>query len=323
MNNDHKAGIIKPVIPVVDAHCDTISAYLSGERDLVKGSTDGHLDLPRLRQGGVTVQFLASFIETEYKPKLSVIRGLELVEGCRRLIAANPEYLLLLDSYADIEKAMNSKRTAALLSVEGGEILGGKLFMVSMLYRLGVRSLCLTWNHANEIAGGVSEPGGLTKFGVDVIREMNRLGMLVDVSHLSDKGFWDVLQVSQDPVIASHSCCRSLCDHPRNLTDEQIKALAQKGGVIGINFYSKFLTGGQAGLNDVVRHIDHICSLVGSDHVGLGSDFDGCGSLPVGLEDVSRLPALGQALLDKGYSREEMEKIMGGNFLRVIRKVIG
>lgn len=266
---------------------------------------------------------MASFIETEHKPHNSVHRGLELVKACHRLIEANPDYLLLFRTYSDVCKALDTGRTALLLSVEGGEILGGSLAMLSTLHGLGVRSIGLTWNQANDIAGGVKEPGGLSKFGEEVITEMNRLGMLVDVSHLSDPAFWDVMRVTQTPVIASHSCCRAVHNNPRNLTDDQIKELAAGGGVIGINFYANFLTGGEAKLQDVIRHVEHVCSLVGPDYVGVGSDFDGCDLLPAGLEDTVRLPELAKALLAQGYSGENVEKIMGGNFFRVLNQVIG
>jgi membrane dipeptidase len=145
---------------------------------------------------------------------------------------------------------------------------------------------------------------------------------LVDVSHLSDEAFWDVLGCSTQPVIASHSCCRSLREHPRNLSDEQIKALAAKGGLIGINFYTQFLKGASADLLDVIRHIEHVCELVGPDYVGIGSDFDGCESVPKGLEDVTKLPNLATALQKKGYKTADVDKIMGGNFFRVIKQVI-
>ncbi len=312
--------IRKTTFPLVDGHCDSIAGHVAGEWDLTVGG--GRLSLPMLRQAGVAVQFFACFVKEDGKPESLILRGLELVEGCRRLIAENPADLCLLETAARLDEVLDTGKTAILLSVEGGKILGGKLFMLSLLYRLGVRSLILTWNYANDLAGGVREPGGLTTFGRDVVREMDRLGMLVDVSHLSDPAFWDVLDVSVRSVIASHSCCRSLYDHPRNLTDGQIKALAEQGGVIGINFYTEFLTGGKAALEDVVRHVDHVCSLVGPDFVGLGSDFDGCESLPVGLENAGCLPALMQALLDRGYSEENTAKIAGGNFLRVIRQVL-
>jgi membrane dipeptidase len=309
--------------PVVDAHCDSIEAYVSGQRDLGIASGEGHLDLPRLRLGGVRVQFLASYIEKEHKQAQALMRCLELVEGCLRLIDANPGELLLLTGYGDVTNAVKTDRAAAVLSVEGGAGLGGKLFTLPLLHKLGVRSLTLTWNYANELAGGALEPGKLTDFGRKVVQEMNKLGMMVDVSHLSDLAFWDVLEVSTAPVIASHSCCRALHSHPRNLSDQQIKALAQNKGVVGINFFSTFLSGAKASLEDVVRHIEHICDLVGPEYVGIGSDYDGCTSLPHGLEDVAHLPALTQALLAEGYSSLDVAKIMGGNFLRVIQQVVG
>ncbi len=307
---------------IIDGHCDSIADHVDNKRSLDQRTGQGHLDLPRLREGGVSVQFFASFVEPKYKGSEAVVRCLQLVQGCRKLICDNPQHLLHLFSSKDILEALDSGKTAVLLSVEGGGALGGNLFMLQILYALGVRALGLTWNVANELAGGVSEPGGLTRFGRQVITEMSGLGMLVDVSHLCDEAFWDVLSCTKSPVIASHSCCKSLRDHPRNLNDAQIKALADCGGVIGINLYTQFLKGDTADLMDVVKHIDHICQLVGPDHVGIGSDFDGCESVPKGLEDVTKLSDIAWALQGKGYNSMDVEKIMGGNFVRVIKQVI-
>ncbi|MDA8441954.1 MAG: dipeptidase [Peptococcaceae bacterium] len=309
--------------PIIDAHCDSITAYVAGERDLAKLSEDGHLDLPRLRLGKVRVQFLASFVAPSYQQTQALIRCLELLDGCMRLITANPAELLLFTTSDDIRTAITSDKVAVLLSVEGGEALAGQLYVLRTLYRLGVRSLTLTWNNANELAGGAYKPGPLTAFGHSVVQEMNTLGMLIDVSHLSELAFWDVVKASSQPIIASHSCCRALHDHPRNLSDDQIKALAAGGGVIGINFFADFLTGKEASLADVVRHIEHVCNLVGPKHVGIGSDYDGCASVPEGLDDVTHLPALSEALLARGFSTEDAAGIMGGNFLRVMQEVLG
>lgn len=307
---------------VVDAHCDSISSYVSGKRNLAKMSTNGQIDLPRLRQGGVTVQFFASFVEPEFQGGNAVLRALELVNGTLRLIEHNPEQAMLLTCPTDIQSALDTKRTAILISIEGGSALGGRLFMLDVYYQLGVRAIGLTWNYANELAGGVLEPARLTPLGAQVVNGMNRLGMLVDVSHLSEAAFWDVLEISKSPVIASHSCCRVLCKHPRNLTDEQIKAIAASGGVIGINFYSQFLKGPHASISDVIDHIEHVCAVAGSDHVGIGSDYDGCESLPKGLEDATCLPALTEELFARGYCKDDVAKIIGGNFERVIGQVL-
>jgi membrane dipeptidase len=186
----------------------------------------------------------------------------------------------------------------------------------------------LTWNERNMIADGVGEErtgGGLTNFGVEVVKEMNNCGIIVDVSHLSEKGFWDVLEVSRHPIIASHSNSKTICDHKRNLTDEQIRALAKNGGVMGMNYAPNFVTedGADADIAAVLRHVEHICALVGDDHVGLGSDYDGIGATPRGLEDVTCAPAVTEALLRAGYSEETVGKILGQNFLRIIRHVAG
>jgi len=182
--------------------------------------------------------------------------------------------------------------------------------------------LTLTWNHRNEIADGVFDrrtKGGLTRFGVEVIQEMNRLNMLIDVSHLSEAGFWDVLEVSRKPVMASHSNCRRICDSPRNLSDDQIKSLAGAGGVMGLCFVPDFVHLSEPSLDKLIDHVDHVTELAGIDCLGLGSDFDGFEAALPGLEDVSRLPALTEGLLHRGYSTEAIQKILGGNFLRLLK----
>ena len=204
----------------------------------------------------------------------------------------------------------------------------GDLGVLRVLYRLGVRLLTLTWNQRNQIADGIGESrtaSGLTEFGLKVIDEMNDLGMLIDVSHLSETGFWDVIKRSKTPIVASHSNCYALCSHLRNLKDEQIKALTDKDGVIGITFVPNFLTQEKrkTAVKDVVSHIDYLVEKAGIDYVGLGSDFDGTGGLPLGLEGVNKIPNITAELLNRGYMEGEIEKILGGNFLRVFKKVVG
>lgn len=313
---------------VVDAHCDTLLPVSRGQKTLTERSAVGHIDLPRLREGGVKVQFFAAYIEPEYKPERALKRVLQLFDVFfLQLEAAAPE-LVLATSAADIEKAVAAGRVAALLSIEGGEALQGDLGVLRLLYRMGVRSLGLTWNQRNDLADGVGEGrtrGGLTELGRRVVQEMNRLGMLVDVAHLAEAGFWDVCEVAEKPFIASHANAYSLCPHPRNLKDEQIKALAEKGGVMGITFAAGFVDvdENKRNLSRVLDHIEHVVNLVGPDHVGLGSDFDGTRQVAAGLEDVTRLPALTQGLWERGFKRGDIEKILGGNFLRVIKEVIG
>lgn len=309
---------------VVDAHCDTLTAIMEQCRGLGEDSDKGQADLPRLIRGGVNVQFFAAFISPVYRSS-PLARAMEIIDRFYMELEANKQSIVQVLKYNDISAAMESGKLAAVLSVEGGEALSGSIQVLRNLYRLGVRSLTLTWNGRNELGDGVGEGGTgsrLTSFGEAVVKEMNSLGMLVDVSHLSDPGFWHVLKVSQAPVMASHSNCRSLCQHPRNLTDEQIKALAAAGGVLGINFYADFVCSQAPSLDRVVDHMVHIGNLAGTGCIGLGSDFDGADKLPPGLEDVSLLPGLTDKMAKRGFSNQEIEAILGKNFLGLMQKVL-
>ena len=309
---------------VLDAHCDTLTVLEDQERDLGERSARGHLDIPRLMQGGVQVQFFAAFIDPSFK-RAPVLRALELIDLYHRELERHGSLLQHVQSAGDLEKAAAAGKIASLLTLEGGEALAGELSVLRALYRLGVRGLTLTWNGRNELADGVGESGsggGLTNFGKSVVREMNTLGMLVDVSHLAEPGFWDVLAASGQPVIASHSNCRALCDHPRNLSDDQLRALGRKGGVAGITFVPEFLADREAALEHVLNHIDHAVKVGGLDTVGLGSDFDGTDNLPHGLSDCTFYPEITRGLIERGYGEEPVRKILGGNFLRVIRQVL-
>ncbi len=305
---------------VWDSHCDTLMDITAGKRTLAKRSSGGHLDLPRLRAGGVNVQIFAIYIDSA--PYLR--RTLEFISAFYQEAAINSAEMALATSAAEIEEIVAQGKLAALLSIEGGEALEGKPEILPCLYHLGVRALGLTWNHRNQLADGVAEArtgGGLTTLGLKTVAKMNRLGMVVDVSHLSPAGFWDVLEYSSQPVIASHSNARGLYDHARNLDDDQIKALATRGGVMGINFAPHFL--GPAGdLDAVLNHIDYIINLAGPDCVGLGSDYDGIAATPTGLEDVSQMANITRGLVARGYQDSEIEKILGGNFARVFAQVI-
>jgi len=313
---------------IFDGHCDTILEIMNHKRNLEKKSTDGHLDIPRMKEGGIDVQFFAVFIEDIYKPERSLKRTLQLIDCFYREIEKNQDDISLVTNYNQIEEANRAGKIAAILSIEGGEALEGDLGVLRVLYRLGVRLLTLTWNQRNQIADGIGESrtgSGLTEFGLKVIDEMNDLRMLIDVSHLSETGFWDVIKRSKAPIVASHSNCYALCPHPRNLKDEQIKALADKGGVIGITFVPNFLTQEKrkTTVKDVVKHIDYLVEKVGVDYVGLGSDFDGTGGLPLGLEGVDKISNITEELLNRGYKEREIEKILGSNFLRVFKEVVG
>ncbi|SHN82069.1 dipeptidase [Desulfitobacterium chlororespirans] len=309
---------------VIDGHCDSILDFLEGKRSLTTPQEGGHWDIQRAKEGKVMLQFMAAFIESQYKPERGTLRGLELIHAVHRFIQINGESVVLVRQAEDLRRLAPSQ-VGCLLSIEGGEILGNSLFLLDIIYELGVRALGLTWNQRNAIADGAGEltQSALTQFGEKVIQRMNELGMLIDVSHLNEAGFWHVLKLSTQPILASHSCAYALCPHPRNLTDEQLKALAQNGGVVGVNFYPGFLTQEpKASLQDVVRHIQYIAEVAGVDVIGLGSDFDGIESTPAGLEGADKYGDLAKALHLAGFNDQEIEKIMYKNFMRLLSTVL-
>ena len=325
---------------VVDTHCDTLQAFFPGRtrpptpyregKGLRDRSKEGHLDLPKMQEGGIGCQAFAIFVATSPYPPRPLHRALDLVDIFYRECERNRDQILPVTSHREIMEAKEQAKVAALLSIEGGgEIIEADIAMLRVLYRLGARMMSLTWNHRNQLADGVRESrtgSGLTNLGVEAIEEMKRLGMVIDVSHLSDSSFWSLAEIADVPIIASHSNCREICDHPRNLTDDQIGALAKLGGVIGMNFAPHFLRkrGREEGasVKDVADHIDHIVELVGVDHVGLGSDYDGISSTPRGLEDAAKMPNVTIELVSRGYGEAEIEKILGGNHLRVFSRIL-
>lgn len=318
---------------LIDTHNDVPLRVLKGF-DIGKRTAEGHTDVPRLREGGVGAVFFSAFVSPgRVKTREAAHNGLELIDAIRQSVVAEHSGEFLLAVSADeIEAAHRQRKIAALIGVEGGHAIEDSLGILRDFYALGARYMTLTHANTNNWAdscGDLDNPAvkhhnGLTGFGREVVREMNRLGMMVDVSHVSDKTFWDVLESSSAPVFASHSSCRAVCDVPRNMTDEMIRALVKKGGVIQINFNAGFLTlrkDPPANLDDVVAHIDHAVKVAGVNGVGIGSDFDGIDQAPVGLDDVSRFPNLTRALLAKGYSATDIVKIYGGNMLRFMRAV--
>lgn len=314
---------------VFDAHCDTLLAVLAGKRRLTERSAQGQVDVPRLLEGGVTAQVFAVFVEPELRPRATV-QALRAIDAFHEAAAESGGRLRLAACAADVEAAKAEGAVAGVLSLEGAEPLDGDLGVLRLFHRLGVRGVGLTWNHRNQAADGVAESragGGLTEFGAALVKEMSRLGMWVDVAHLSPRGVDDVLAVSEAPVIASHANAHALCPHPRNLTDAQLKAIATPGGVVGAVFYRGFIAeqAEEATLDRLADHVDHMVSVMGIDHVGLGSDFDGFGDdpPPAGLEDVTCLPRLTGALARRGYREADLRKILGGNLLRVFRHVAG
>ncbi len=352
----------------IDSHIDTIQHVLVDDVDLAKRLSNGHVDFPRLREGGTKAPFFALWVPVYYKGAEAVRRTLDLRDAMQRVLDAHPDQIELATGAGDIERIVKSKKIAAFLAIEGGHQIDDDLAVLRMYYRMGIRAMTLTHFKNNNWADSSTDKpahNGLTPFGKEVVREMNRLGMLVDVSHVSDKTFYDAIAISTKPVIVSHSSSRAISDIPRNVTDDMLRALARNGGVIGINFGEGFisqkdvaalraaitsnsvappdLTGkpldeyankefrgdlaamktGLATISDVVDHIDHIVKIAGIDHVGIGSDFDGITSPPEGLADISKMPSLVAALLKRGYSEQDIKKILGGNYLRVIREVTG
>ncbi|HZK84229.1 MAG TPA: dipeptidase [Desulfosporosinus sp.] len=311
---------------IVDGHCDSLIDFVDNVRTLKDPSGGGQWDIQSARHTGVSLQFLAAYIQTKYKPDRSSHRGLQLIEGAHRFIANYSDQIFLVQGKTDLEQIPDPNRLGILLSVEGGEILGEDLFMLDVIFKLGVRALGLTWNQRNALAAGVGEADThlkLTTFGQEVVQRMNKLGMIVDVSHLNEAGFWHVLEISMDPIVATHSCAKALCDHPRNLTDQQLRALARHKGVVGVNFYPQFLKNtGVATRHDVVRHICHIAEVAGVETVGLGSDFDGIKEVPEGLGHVGDYNYLRNDLIKAGFSILEVEKIMGRNFMRLLSDVL-
>ncbi len=321
---------------VIDGHCDTILTVMGRSfmgqkpRDFFERNETGMIDLPRLKEGGVTCQVMAAYIEDQYKPTRSARRCLELLDAIYALTEQSDE-LILATKASDIEEAKAKGKVSVLMSIEGGEAVEGSLALLRGFYKLGVRAIGLTWNQRNDIADGVGEGAagsGLTDFGISLIKEMDRLGMLVDVSHLSDSSFWALDKIAERPFIASHSNARSLASHRRNLSDKQIEALGKKGGVIGVVFAPGFVDDNpdNVSVQRLCDHVDHIKGIAGIDHVGLGSDFDGYMALPgkpTVVKDASELPQITSELLSRGYKEEEVKKVLGGNWLRVYKEVIG
>ncbi len=313
---------------VIDGHCDSIGDQLERDRWLGERSGQGHIDLPRLRDGGISAQFFACYVPVPYQRHAATSHALERLDQLLRLADQLPDQLTLARKGGDIKRAKAESRVAAIAGLEGAEALDGSIGVLRQFYRLGVRNLGLAWNHRNAACDGVAESrsnGGLTQFGVKVVEECNRLGMLLDLSHLSPAGVDDVLNTSQQPVIASHSNARALCDHPRNLTDAQMEAIAMRGGVVGVTFVDAFLNvrnPSRASLDDVIAHIEYMLARIGPDSVAIGSDFDGC-TPPADLSDVTAYPLITAKLLERGHDAGVIRKVLGGNLLRVFTSVCG
>lgn len=308
---------------IADAHCDTALSVQESGADFYEN--DFQLNLKKLCDTRDRLQFFAAFAYPVQFRNNELTKVLSIIDQVYAAEEKYPDKIKVCLASGDIDKAVLDGKVAALLSIEGGECLNGELSVLRQLYRLGVRSMLLAWNHRNLLADGAEEThgGGLSEFGRQVVSEMERLGMLVDVSHLCEASFNDIMSLVTKPVIASHSNARAICDHQRNLRDPQLLAIKNNGGVIGINFYTHFLNNSpKATMDDVIKHIEYICSVVGEDHIGIGTDYDGIESAPDGLDSTHLLPALFERLARLNYSQSFIEKFAGMNLMRVLRQVL-
>jgi membrane dipeptidase len=359
----------------IDMHADTVQFIVDEGADINTRLQTTHLDAVRMREGGLDAQFFSIWVEPEFYGAggaSAIARADEQIKAIHALAEQHPETWTLATSAADIRRAAAEGKLAALLGLEGGYAIDERIESVERYYLMGVRYMSAAWTHSLSWAGSSGdregETRGLNEFGRSVIREMNRLGMMVDVSHVSDKTFWDIVETSTKPIVATHSNCRTLANVSRNLTDDMIRAIAKSGGAVSVVFYPGFLEPGwkvrkdalereiqslieEAGrsaegrgstkriasdrvrereyaarlapvpLARVADHIDHVVRLVGIEHVGVGSDFDGIQATPAGLSTVAELPNLTAELLRRGYTEEDVTKILGGNILRVMEEV--
>jgi membrane dipeptidase len=351
---------------VVDTHNDVTTPMTNDDFDL-NGTppTPYRTNIERMKQGGLTAEFFSVYIKPHYAMQGGAARRtLDMIDSVYRAVERNPNDLMFATSVADIRRAKKQKKIAALMGIEGGHAIEDSLATLREFYRLGIRYMTLTWNNTNNWADagrGEKKHNGLSDFGKEVVREMNRLGMMIDVSHVSDKTMSDALDLSKAPIIASHSSARALSNVPRNIPDDLLKRIAKNGGVVQVNFYSAFvdvttvapqsdarderIKAQQAEINEkykndperraeesdkleaanplpplpiskLIDHIDHIVKVAGIDHVGIGADFDGANDMPEGAQDVSMLPNITYELLKRGYSEQDIRKVLGENLLR-------
>lgn len=314
---------------ICDCHCDTLTELYKKNASLY--DNEQHFDIKRLIEIGGGLQFCAIFVPTnEFRYYGGLRYTLSLLDKynqeIKKLHAQNIDVLQILTK----EDALNATKhkAATLLAIEEGGAIDGSLEALRCLYELGLRAITLTWSNRNDIADGVNETGtggGLTVFGRQVVKEMNKLGILVDVSHIAPAGFWDVLETSSKPIIATHSNAKALCPHPRNLDDKQILAINENDGLIGITFAGQFLENdyNDACIDSVYRHIDHMLNLMGNDdHIGFGSDFDGISHPPRNIQGVQDYKPLIEYLYSKNYSESTVEKITHKNVINLLAKVL-
>jgi membrane dipeptidase len=361
---------------IVDTHADTPGRFVDENFDLTQEAGTGYLDFNKIKAGNLGAEFFSIWVEPKTYKGREIQRALDMIDSVYEQARLHPDKMMMAFSTQDILAAHGQHKLAALLGVEGGHAIQGDMRVLRDYYRLGVRYMTLTWSNTNELGDSsgdlddkkVQHHDGLTDFGRQVVREMNRLGMMVDISHVADSTFYQALSTSRAPVIASHSSSRALTNVPRNMTDEMLVALARNGGVAQVNFYCGFISqryvdrrkelaaqhdpdyekvqalfykqqtaevrkqmdAAQAALlpklprpplSDLIDHIDHMVKVAGVDHVGLGSDFDGIDCSPLGLDSAADLPKITQALYEHGYTAAGLDKILGGNLMRVFGEV--
>lgn len=304
---------------VIDGHADTLDRVLEEGHDFLEAAPDLHIDLPRLLDAGVNCQVFSLWTPPEYQGERATARALAMVSAFLDMQRERSE-LRQITQVSDLDP----QKPGFCFSFEGAEPLAGNVSLIEVFYKLGVRIVALTWNGRNPFADGLKvgpRPSGLTELGYELVERLGELGIVLDLAHIAEPGFWDALRASEGPVVATHANARALRDHPRNLTDEQLKAIAERGGLVGVTFVPGFLTTEKADLDHVLAHLDYMVKLIGEDHVALGSDFDGITSPPTRLSGVDCLPSLTEGMLMRGYSEERIAKILGINWRRVFEQV--
>ncbi len=362
---------------VVDTHSDSFGRAVDHGEDLGLDTGRGHMDIPRMQAGGISGQFFAGWLNPhEYELNFGIQRLLQYFDAMYATFAAHSDRIVQARTAADVRDAKAGGKIAGIPCIEGGHAIQDDLAALRMFHELGVRYMTLTWNNTNNWADGILDEArhdGLNDLGREVVREMNRLGIIVDISHVSVKTFWDAMEVTSKPVIASHSSALAICKHPRNMNDDQLRAVAANNGVVSVNFAPAFVSeshrlaaeelserhkvevaeqeAGWVGSDEelqrelsgmrrrhrerlgtelepphyteVIDHIDHMVDVMGVDHVGLGSDYDGIPSTPRGLDDCSKMPWITEELLNRGYAPDDVRMILGENVLRVLEEVTG
>jgi membrane dipeptidase len=374
--NDNGWRAIHDNAIIIDTHADTPGRLVDENFDLASDAGTGYIDFNKIKAGNLGAEFFSIWVEPKGNQGHDAKRALDMIDSVYEQARRHPDRIMMAFGTEDILTAHREHKLAALLGVEGGHAIEGDIRILRDYYRLGVRYMTLTWSTTNDIgdsSGDISDTsvkhhGGLTPFGREVVQEMNRLGMMVDISHVADATFYQALALSRAPVIASHSSSRALTSAPRNMTDDMLRALAAKNGVAQVNFYCAFVSQKyfdaasklraehdpdylkvqelfikpqtpevvkelaeakarlapklpRPPLSDLIDHIDHMVKVAGVDHVGLGSDFDGIDCSPQGLDSAADLPKITQALYQRGYSASDLDKILGGNLLRVFGEV--